>query len=73
MTTPTNPSNQLGKGPSRDVLLGKVREEIEANLNNEQFSVEYLAERMNMSRSHLHRKLKKDYQTCKRIKRPSYT
>lgn len=32
--------------------------EVESNLQNEQFGVEELADRMSMSRSHLHRKLK---------------
>lgn len=39
-------------------LFRKLEEEVEANLTNEQFGVEELAERMSMSRSNLHRKLK---------------
>ncbi|MEO0334523.1 MAG: helix-turn-helix domain-containing protein, partial [Bacteroidota bacterium] len=39
-------------------FLRKLREVVEANLQNDQFSVEALAEQMNMSRSSLHRKLK---------------
>ncbi len=38
-------------------LLNKLREVVEANLDNEQFSVENLAASVAYSRSHLHRKL----------------
>lgn len=48
----------LEMDPAHESLLGKLYEEIEANLKNEQFGVEMLAEKMGMSRSHLHRKLK---------------
>ncbi len=58
MPSPTDPFNGHEKKPSRDAFLGKVSKEVEANLNNEQFSVEELAGLMKMSRSHLHRKLK---------------
>ena len=59
MTTVAYPTNGLPKNATTHALVEKVTKEIEANLSNEQFSVEYLADRMNMSRSHLHRKLKK--------------
>ncbi len=51
--------NKLPENATDCALVKQLNEEVEANLENEQFSVEYLAERMNMSRSHLHRKLKK--------------
>ena len=40
-----------------EALLANLRKVIEANLNNEQFSVEELADAVAYSRSHLHRKL----------------
>lgn len=40
-------------------LLQKMERFIVVNLDNEQFGVEQLAEQVGMSRSHLHRKLKK--------------
>jgi len=58
MGTNLNHTNGVNKNPANDTLLKKLTDEVEANLQNEQFSVEELAERMNMSRSHLHRKLK---------------
>jgi len=58
MGTSANHTDPVNKNPANDTLLKKLREEVEVNLQNEQFSVEELAERMNMSRSHLHRKLK---------------
>jgi len=42
----------------RNPFLRKLGEVVEQNLQNEQFSVEALAEQMHMSRSNLHRKLK---------------
>ncbi|MGB3587533.1 MAG: helix-turn-helix domain-containing protein [Tunicatimonas sp.] len=59
MVTKDNSSNGLQKNPTDQKLVEKLEEEIEANLQNEQFNVEELAGLMNMSRSHLHRKLKK--------------
>lgn len=44
--------------PANAALIGKLHEVVEANLKNEQFGVEMLAEKMDISRSHLHRKLK---------------
>ena len=38
-------------------FLGKLRDAVDANLNNDQFGVEELARQMGMSRSQLHRKL----------------
>ncbi len=58
MGTSSNHTDRVNKNPANDALLKKLTEEVEVNLQNEQFSVEELAERMNMSRSHLHRKLK---------------
>ncbi len=58
MEISANSSNGFGKNPIKNPLLRKLFEEVEANLRNEQFSVEELADRMSMSRSHLHRKLK---------------
>ena len=40
-------------------LVQKLRQQVENNLQNEQFSVQQLAYNMKMSRSQLHRKLKK--------------
>ena len=40
------------------VLLARMHKVVEANLKNEQFSVEDLAEEVALSRSHLHRKLR---------------
>ena len=42
-----------------DTLVLKLRQAVENNLQNEQFGVEQLAKMMNISRSQLHRKLKK--------------
>src|SRR3989337_2774940 len=39
------------------MLLEKLKNEVDANLTNDQFSVEELARKMGMSRSQLHRKL----------------
>jgi TolB-like protein/AraC-like DNA-binding protein len=43
---------------TKPTFLQKLEEVVEANLQNDQFSVEALADQMNMSRSNLHRKLK---------------
>lgn len=60
--TKTMASTRLSDGferdPATDALLRKLLDEVEANLKNEQFGVEMLADKMGMSRSHLHRKLK---------------
>ena len=57
-------------------FLQKVNEVIEANLTNQQFGVDLLAEKMNMSRSSLHRKIKgvadltpNDYIRLQRLKK----
>lgn len=59
-----------------DQFLQKVNEVIESNLTNMQFSVDSLAEKMNMSRSSLHRKIKgvadltpNDYIRLQRLKK----
>ncbi|SEC71051.1 TolB amino-terminal domain-containing protein [Maribacter dokdonensis] len=44
---------------SGKILVDKLTKEIEANLNNEQFGVDSLAQSVGMSRSNLHRKLNK--------------
>ncbi|HEY4656730.1 MAG TPA: AraC family transcriptional regulator, partial [Cyclobacteriaceae bacterium] len=54
----TRLSDGFERDPATDALLRKLLEEVEANLKNEQFGVEMLADKMGMSRSHLHRKLK---------------
>jgi len=43
---------------TKPTFIQKLEEVVEANLQNDQLSVEALAEKMNMSRSNLHRKLK---------------
>ena len=58
MGNDTNHSNRVANNPVNDAFLKKLVEEVETNLRNEQFGVEELADRMSMSRSHLHRKLK---------------
>ena len=55
------PTQSIEMDPANESLLGKLYEEVEANLKNEQFGVEVLAEKMGMSRSHLHRKLKQAF------------
>ena len=40
-------------------LITKLQDQVETNLNNEQFGVEKLADAVGLSRSQLHRKLKK--------------
>jgi len=54
------PRSAHASSPSdnRSSFLQQLEEVVEANLQNDQFSVEALAEQMNMSRSNLHRKLK---------------
>lgn len=48
------PREQVKESP----LVKRILEEVEANLKNEQFGVEKLADNLGMSRSQLHRKLK---------------
>ncbi|MGM0580879.1 MAG: helix-turn-helix domain-containing protein [Bacteroidota bacterium] len=43
---------------SEQLLVPKLQKKLEANLNNEQFGVEELADAIGLSRSQLHRKLK---------------
>ncbi len=47
------------KNNDKHPLIAKLETFVNANLHNEQFGVEQLAEMMGMSRSHLHRKLHK--------------
>jgi TolB-like protein/AraC-like DNA-binding protein len=54
MVSEVQPPEQVKDSP----LVRKVLEEVEANLRNEQFGVEKLADNLGMSRSQLHRKLK---------------
>lgn len=58
MATYNNPAGRAEMDPANEALIAKVLDVVEANLKNEQFGVEMLADRMGMSRSHLHRKLK---------------
>jgi TolB-like protein/AraC-like DNA-binding protein len=53
----TNNKNNTSAG--KNPLIRKLETEIESNLTNEQFGVEELAEKVGISRSHLHRKLQK--------------
>lgn len=59
MGTSRNLSMGIQKKSSRETLVGKLTEEIESNLNNDQFGVDSLAQAVGMSRSSLHRKLQK--------------
>jgi TolB-like protein/AraC-like DNA-binding protein/Tfp pilus assembly protein PilF len=47
----------IGK-QNKPTFIQKLEEVVQANLQNDQFSVEALAEQMHMSRSNLHRKIK---------------
>ena len=50
-------TNTIQVNKAFDLLIKKLEREVDANLNNEQFGVEDLAEKIGMSRSNLHRKL----------------
>lgn len=52
-------NSNFSQGISNEDLLKLLGEKVEANLQNEQFNVEELARQMHMSRSQLHRKLKR--------------
>ncbi|CAM4093539.1 helix-turn-helix domain-containing protein [Zobellia roscoffensis] len=54
-----NISMGIQEKSSQETLVDKLSREIEANLNNDQFGVDHLAENVGMSRSNLHRKLHK--------------
>ncbi|MEO0333486.1 MAG: helix-turn-helix transcriptional regulator, partial [Bacteroidota bacterium] len=53
----TRPNHFIGT-QTKPTFIQKLEEVVEANLQNDQFSVEALADQMNMSRSNLQRKLK---------------
>jgi len=59
MNTDDNSATGFQKKSSQNTLVDKLKKEIEANLNNEQFGVDSLAQAVGMSRSSLHRKLHK--------------
>ena len=59
MSSEENLYKHFQEKPSRETLVDKLSAEIEANLNNDQFGVDSLAQSMGMSRSSLHRKLHK--------------
>lgn len=50
-------TNTIQVNKAFDLLIKKLEREVNANLHNEQFGVEDLAEKIGMSRSNLHRKL----------------
>ncbi len=54
----TQPQTESGKENEDDRFLKKVMNTIEANISNNEFSVEVLSEEMGMSSTHLYRKLK---------------
>ena len=69
-------ANVVALTKADELFLQKVNAVIEANLANLQFSVDLLAEKLNMSRSSLHRKIKglsdltpNDYIRLHRLKR----
>ncbi|MBT8307923.1 MAG: helix-turn-helix domain-containing protein, partial [Maribacter sp.] len=59
MSTAHNSNKDFPGKPSGGTLVDKLILEIEANLNNDQFGVDGLAQAIGMSRSSLHRKLQK--------------
>lgn len=58
MSTDYNLYEDFQEKPLRKTLVDRLTDEIEKNLNNEQYSVDSLAQSVGMSRSSLHRKLK---------------
>ena len=73
---PLTEANVVALTKADELFLQKVNAVIEANLANLQFSVDLLAEKLNMSRSSLHRKIKglsdltpNDYIRLHRLKR----
>ncbi len=59
MSTDHNSHKDFQEKPLGGTLVDKLTFEIEANLNNDQFGVDALAQAVGMSRSNLHRKLQK--------------
>ncbi len=59
MSTGHNLSKGFQEKASFETLVDKLTQEIESNLNNDQFGVDSLAQSVGMSRSSLHRKLQK--------------
>ena len=59
MNTDANHPDDYSKLTSADPFVQKLIDEIESNLNNDQFGVDNLAQSIGMSRSGLHRKLNK--------------
>ncbi|HLT81768.1 MAG TPA: helix-turn-helix domain-containing protein [Cyclobacteriaceae bacterium] len=53
-------ANPPGEQVKDSPLVRRILTEVETNLRNEQFGVEMLAEKLGISRSQLHRKLKQD-------------
>ena len=69
-------ANVVALTKTDELFLKKMNEIIEKNIDNTQFSVDVLTEKMNMSRSSLHRKIKgvtdltpNDYIRLQRLKR----
>ena len=58
MSTDRNLYEDFQEKPLRKTLVDRLTDEIEKNLNNEQYGVDSLAQSVGMSRSSLHRKLK---------------
>lgn len=56
--TPTEPVPELAKAPMDNALLRQMNEIIEENIDNPDFNVQMLAERLNISRSGLFAKVK---------------
>ncbi|MDZ7757147.1 helix-turn-helix domain-containing protein [Rhodohalobacter sp.] len=59
MSTDLNSYKDFQEKPLGSTLVDKLTYEIESNLNNDQFGVDSLAQAVGMSRSSLHRKLKR--------------
>ncbi|MDZ7658016.1 helix-turn-helix domain-containing protein [Fodinibius sp.] len=59
MSTDLNSHKDFQEKPLGSTLVDKLTYEIESNLNNDQFGVNSLAQAVGMSRSSLHRKLKR--------------
>ena len=55
---PLMEANEVALTKADELFIQKVNAVIEANMNNIQFGVDLLAEKLNMSRSSLHRKIK---------------
>ncbi|MCG2591067.1 helix-turn-helix domain-containing protein [Rhodohalobacter sulfatireducens] len=61
MSSENNLDKDLKKKASKETLIEILTKEIDANLNNDQFGVESLAKVVGMSRSSLHRKIKRNF------------